>query len=265
MSGKAIYPGPVGPAEVSQKTKGKRKVPSGGHDNPTAGPSNLPATAALSGERRQPPTLAPMPAAASTNPESAPAVESEPLQLHKRPRVNYDLQTPSLGDLARPEMIPTSEQSMFLTNNTRNHRAILDIDTSLGGSNALPIANVVIQGSESQFQNLATVFDPFPDHHNTSQVAAACYFGPPSMVHPPPITAIAGNSQVPFTQASSVGCCPQCHVMLRNLREGIIAVACGQGLPSGGGAMGELWKSYFGLEDHWNEGHMSRVGVSRMS
>ena len=24
--------------------------------------------------------------------------------------------------------------------------------------------------------------------------------------------------------------------------------------------MGELWKSYFGLEDHWNEGHVPGAG-----
>lgn len=147
---------------------------------------------------------------------------------------------------------------MHVMNDTWPHSDILGIGTSPGGSNALPIAGV-IQDSEPKLQNFATVFDPSSGCQNISQSATACSFNLPLMVQPPPVTTIPENFQMPITQGS-VRCCPQCQAMLKDLREHIIAITCGQGLPSGGGGIGALWRSYFGLVDHLHDGHVARVG-----
>jgi len=247
----------AGSVKLSGTIKGKRKAAFDDHDNPMPGPRNSPGMAAPSLRvGRQLPNLAPKPS--SINPDPG-LVESEPVPLHKRPRIDH-LETPPqlpLGALVQPETNPTSEQSMYLTNNnTWSHSDILGIGPSIGSSNALPITGV-IQGSESQI--LRRPFDLFSELRDTSQAEAACSSFVPSMFQRLPATTITVNSQVPITQ-TSVGCCPRCRVILRDLRESIVAIACGQGLPTGGGAMGELWRSYFGLEDHLNEGHVSEAG-----
>ncbi|KAF8427044.1 hypothetical protein EV426DRAFT_430149 [Tirmania nivea] len=248
MSGRSKCPGS---AKMVRTTKGKTKAPCGDHDSSTPRPGSLPGMAVPSPwVRRQLPNLAPK--SESINPE-------EPLQLRKRPRVDRDLQSPSqlpLDDFARPERNRTLEQPIYLTNDTWSHSNIQSIDTAFAGSTPLSLANVV-KSSESQLQSLASPFDPLSGHQNTSQAATACSLDIPSIFQPPLTTTITENSQMQITQANR-GYCPRCFAMLRNLRESIIAITCGQALPSE--ATGELWKSYFGLEDHWNEEHVSGVG-----
>ena len=245
-------------AKFARTTKGKREAPFDNHDICMPGPSSLAGSSSGVGQL---PNLAPKPS--RTNPNSAPAVASVALHLHKRPRVDSGLQTlPQLppDTFARTERNPVSgnPECINLTNDSWSQGDILQINyTALGGSNAQPIVNVS-QDPESQSQNIEGFFDPFSSLHNAPQAATALSFDPPSIFQPPPTTITAGEFQMPITQAS-VGCCPRCHAMLRNLRASIVAIECGQALASGGG-MGELWKSYFGLEDHWNEGHVSGSG-----
>lgn len=246
MSCRSEYPSLTRSAKSFQTTKGKRKAPSRSddHDNPTPVPSSQPGMAVPSARvRRQLPNLAPK--SVGTNPGSAPIVECEALQSHKRPRVDHDIQTSHLplGAFARLGTNLPSEQPMYLTNDTWSHSDILDIDTSLGGSNALPTTSAV-QGSGFQLQNSVTLFDLFSGLQNASQEATACSFGPPSTIHSPAITTTSGNFQMPIAQAS-VGCCPRCHAMLRNLRESIIAITCRQELPSGGGGDGRALEELF--------------------
>jgi len=230
MSGgsKVSHPGS---SPKTAPTKGKRKTFHDPHGNPTPGPSNPPGTTScFPGTGRQYPNLAPKPVIIDPD-----LVEHEPLQQCKRPRVDHELQTPAWS-----------------------HGTILGIDTHLGGSSN-PVAKP-IQTSQFGLQTPATFFDSFPFLQNTSQAETAPLL---SLAQPPPVTTIAENFQMPAAQPPAVGCCPQCQAMLKSLRESIIAITCGQGLSSGGGSMGEkLWKSYFGLEDHWIEDHVPGVGLA---
>jgi len=203
-------------------TKGKRKTLHDPHGNPTPGPSNLPGTTSRSPVTRRPHPNL-APKPAIIDPD---LVEHEPLQRCKRSRVDHEMQTPAWS-----------------------HGSILGTDTHLGGSSNQPVAKG-IQTSQFGLQTPATFFDPFPFLQNTFQAETA----------PPPVTTIVENFQMPTAQPPAVGCCSQCQAMLKSLRESIIAITCGQGL---GGPMGEnLWKSYFGLEDHWIEDHVPGVGLA---
>jgi len=217
-------------------TKGKRKAPCSSHDNSTPGPSSLPGMATTShGVGRQ---LAPK------------VTERVLMPRHKQSRIDDEYsQHPS--QLVQ-QTYPTG-QPIYPTNDIDSHSNIPDIEGSLHRPNILPMANIT---QSSKPQTSATLLDPFSGSQNTSQAEIASSSDFPSI---PQITTIPHNFQMPVPQTSSVGCCPQCHTMLRNLRDSMIAITCNQGLPGGGDAMGELWKSYFGLEDHWNEGHVSGV------
>ena len=118
----------------------------------------------------------------------------------------------------------------------------------LEGSNVLPMANTA-KGSGSP--SLAMLMDPLSGIHNTVQAETAFAFDFSLIPQVPPIAAVP---QIP--QASAVGFCPHCHAMWRNLRQSIMAFTFGQGLASGGVVKGELLQSYFGLQDHWNDGHV---------
>ena len=223
-------------------TKGKRKASCSGHDNPTPGPSSLPGmTTTSQGVGRQ---LAPK--VAIVNPPRPPLVEGALISRHKQLRI--DDEYPQHSSQLLQETHPT-EQPIHLTNDINSQSNIPGVEGSLHWSNVLPMANIS-QGSEPRAS--ATRFDTFSSLQNTSQAETASSIDFPSI---PQITTIPYNFQMPVPQAS-VGYCPQCYTMMRNLRDNIIAFTCNQGIPGGGAAMGELWKSYFGLEDHWNERHV---------
>ena len=230
----------------------KRKASCHAHGNLTHRPNGFPGMSPYPlGVGRQLPNLAPK--STTINSKSAPPVvenEPEPPLLHKRQRFEHDLQTPSqlsLDTYARPETNPPQQlQPMYFMNDTWSHENILGKDTSFGGLNALSVA----EGSEPQSQTPGTIFNPFSDLQNISPAVAILSSDIPSTFQPPTVTMFAESSELPTTQAF-MGC-PRCHTMLRNLREGIITITCG---PSGARAIEELWKSYFRLEDHWNEGH----------
>ena len=239
MNGRSKYPGPAGSVKLLETiaTKGKRKAVSDDHYSPTPGPSSLLGMTPPSPEaRRKLPKLAPKPSSINPDPDSTSLVESEPLQLHIRLRGDLDPLTP-----------PTpTEQPMYPTNHDHDTWSHSDIDTSF---NTLPIANV-IQDSDSQ--SFGRLLDPFSGIQNAPQAAILCPIDPPLV---PQITTIVGGFQMPNNQ-DSVRCCPRCHATLRNLRGDIITII--SGLPGGEGALGELLKSYFALEDHLNERHASR-------
>ncbi|KAF8453227.1 hypothetical protein BGX38DRAFT_1299151 [Terfezia claveryi] len=238
MNGSSKYSG------LSAAEKGKRKAPSDGH-NPTPGPSSQPGMIAPS--RRVGRLIAAKPSTIFADPKSAPIVGSEPPQLHKRTCFDHDSQ-PASELLPGPEVAPTSEQSMNLTNyDTLSQSAFRHTDTTLGCS--------ITQAFENDYdcQTLGT-FNPSPDLPKTTHAEAAYSSLPPLFQT---TTMNSGDFQIPITQAS-VGCCPRCRALLRNLRESILTITCGdgEGLPSSGGAMRDLWKSYFSLEGHWSEGHV---------
>jgi len=244
MSGryKETYHGSSGSAKLAA-TKFKRKAPCDDHDNPTPRPSNLPGMAASAPRvGRQLPNLAPKPE--MVDPPSPPLMERALIPQHKRLRIDEHPQSSS--QFLQQMHSAVAEQ---VTAEHRSDSNIPDVDP-----NALSMVNT------SESSALAMSVDPLSAVHNTSQVETE-YTDLPFIFQPPVSATFPEILQMSYPQASAVGFCPRCHAMWRNLRYNIMAFTFGQGLASGGVVRGELLQSYFGLEDHWKDGHASEVGL----
>ncbi|KAF8427043.1 hypothetical protein EV426DRAFT_591357 [Tirmania nivea] len=250
MSGryKETYHSSSGAAKLAPR-KGKRKALCDDDDNSTPGPSSLSSMATSTpGVMRQLPNLAPKPT--MVDPPTSPLMERESTSQRKRLQID---QLPESSSQFLQQTFPTTTEHTTAGSGSNNY--FPNVENSLVELNALSMADVS-QGSMPPTLAVS-------GFHNTSQAETSYAFDFPLTSEPSAASTIPHILQMSYPQASAVGFCPRCHVMWRNLRHNIMAFTFGQGGAGGGVVGGELLQSYFGLEDHWKDGH--DPGVARLA